>query len=169
MTKIQAWHFTSGTLRDGRPIPADGEALHHDGPMVMCKSGLHWSRTPLAALGYAPGATLCRVEVWGDVVEDDDKGIARNRVILWRMDATDLLREFARRCALDVAHLWDAPEIVLDYLRTGDETKRRAAADAAADAAYAAQNARLTDMIDRARERVLSDERGPGAAGSIAP
>jgi hypothetical protein len=163
--KIQAWHFTGAALRDGRPIPADGEVLHHDGPLVMCASGLHWCRSPLAALGYAPGATLCRDEVWGDVVEDDDKGIARNRVILWRMDATDLLREFARSCALDVVHLWDAPEIVLDYLRTGDETKRRAA-DAAAYAAYAAayaadaaraaraaQNARLTDMIDRARER----------------
>jgi hypothetical protein len=140
MTKIQAWHFTGAALRDGRPIPADGEVLHHDGPLVMCASGLQWSRTPLAALGHAPGATLCRVEVWGDVVEDDDKGIAHNRVILWRMDATDLLREFGRRCALDVAHLWNAPEIVLDYLRTGDETKRRAAAYAAyaADAAYAA-------------------------------
>ena len=28
-------------------------------------------------------------------------------------------------------------------------------------AAYAAQNARLTDMIDRARERMLGDERAP--------
>ena len=39
--KIQAWHFTGAALRDGRPIPADGEVLHHDGPLVMCESGLH--------------------------------------------------------------------------------------------------------------------------------
>ena len=131
MTHILAWHFVGATLRDGRPIPADGEVLHHGGPLVMCVSGLHWGRTPRAALTSAPGATLCRVEVWGDVQEDEDKGISRNRVILWRIDATALLREFARRCALDVAHLWDAPEAVLTYLRTGDEKIRDAARDAA--------------------------------------
>ena len=27
MTKIQAWHFTGAALRDGRPIPADGEVV----------------------------------------------------------------------------------------------------------------------------------------------
>ena len=164
MKKILAWHFVGDTLRDSRPIPADGEVLRHDGEMVMCESGLHWSRTPLAALGYAPGPTLCRVNVWGDTQEESDKGISRNRVILWRMDCTDLLREFARRCALDVVHLWNAPEVVLNYLKTGDESLRaaaRAAAwaaarDAARDAARAAardaQNKRLTEMIECARK-----------------
>ena len=170
MNKIQAWHFTADKLRDGRPLPADREVLHHDGPLVMCESGLHWSRTPLAALEHAPGQILCRVDVWGDSIEDSDKGVSHNRVILWRLDATDLLREFARRCALDVAHLWDAPEIVLNYLRTGDESIRaaaRAAAGAAAgaaawaaawDAARDAQNKILESLIEREHKKMLESK-----------
>ena len=167
MTKIQAWHFTAATLRDGRPIPADGVVLHHDGPLVMCESGLHWSRTPLAALQYAPGPILCRVEVWGDIIEDFDKGISRNRVILWRLDATDLLREFARRCALDVAHLWDAPGIVLNYLRTGDESIRDAAWAAARDAAWdAARDAAWAAAL--AAARAAAGDAARAAAGDAA-
>jgi hypothetical protein len=30
-------------------------------------------------------------------------------------------RNEARRDALSVAHLWDAPEVVIEYLETGDE------------------------------------------------
>jgi hypothetical protein len=36
-------------------------------------------------------------------------------------------REFSRRCALDVIHLWEAPDIVKKYLKTGDEDIREAA------------------------------------------
>ena len=38
-----AWHFVGRTLRDGRPVPADGVELRHDGPVVMRVSGLHAS------------------------------------------------------------------------------------------------------------------------------
>ena len=44
------------------------------------------------------------------------------------------IRLFARQCALDVIHLWDAPQLVKKYLKTGDEKIR----DAAWDAAWAA-------------------------------
>jgi hypothetical protein len=40
---VEGWHFTGPTLRDGRPLPADGEWLEHAGPLVMCESGLHMS------------------------------------------------------------------------------------------------------------------------------
>ena len=39
-----------------------------------------------------------------------------------------LLRDFARRCALSVAHLWEMPDYVRQYLETGDESMRLAAA-----------------------------------------
>src|SRR5262245_49901989 len=42
----------------------------------------------------------------------------------------DALRYFARWCALSVIHLWPdpgPPDVVLDYLMTGDETIREAA------------------------------------------
>jgi hypothetical protein len=173
----QAWHFVDKTLRDGRPIPADGVTVKYEGPIALYKSGLHASARILDALAYAPGITVCRVELSGEVVENFDKLAASERTILWRMDATDVLNAFARRCALDVIHLWDAPEIVRTYLETGDETLRvaartaarvrtaarartraaaraaaaaaaRAAADADADASYTAAYATNADVED---------------------
>jgi phage-related tail protein len=64
--------------------------------------------------------------------------VASRRIILWRINAEDVLRRFARQCALDVAHLWDIPSVVREYLETGDETKRDAAGAAARVAAGAA-------------------------------
>jgi hypothetical protein len=133
---VLAYHFVDDTLRDGRPVPADGEWLVHDGPIVMCESGLHASRRPWHALQYAPGATLCRVECDGDVAEDDEKLVCRRRRIVSRIDAAPLLRAFARDEARRVLHLWDAPDVVRRYLETGDGSIRAAARDAAEAAAW---------------------------------
>jgi hypothetical protein len=149
-SKTQAWHFVEKTLRDGSPIPKDGVWLEHKGPVVICESGLHASRDPFDALQYAPGSTLCLVNVDGIEYEQEDKLVCRRRKIVARMDATEMLRYFSRMQALSVIHLWEAPDVVLDYLMTGDEEIRaaaRAAAwaaardaawDAARDAAWAA-------------------------------
>ena len=133
-----AYHFCGDTLRDGRPIPADGEWLVHDGPVTICETGLHASKHVYEALQYAPGATLCLVECEDIVTEQDDKFVCRRRRIVKRFDATDTMRAFARHCALSVIHLWDAPQVVRDYLTTGDEGLRDAARDAAMAAAWAA-------------------------------
>jgi len=140
---MRAWHFVGDKLRDGRPVPADGVTLRHDGPMVMCESGLHFSLDPFDALEYAPGNTLCLVECGGEIVLKDDKGICTERTIIARMDAEPLLRYFARQQALSVVHIWDAPEVVLDYLM-GDDAAWAAARDAARNAAWdAARDAAL--------------------------
>jgi hypothetical protein len=145
---MTGWHFTNGTLRDGKPVPPAGEWLRHDGPIEPCVSGLHASPRVLDALAFAPGATLHRVELRGNVTphgDPVDKFVARERRVLWALDASvmdSLLRRFARLCALDVIHLWDAPDVVVRYLRTGDEKLRDAAWHAARDAAwYAARDA----------------------------
>lgn len=135
MKTIKAWHFVNDTLRDGSPISSDGEWLKHKGKIAICSSGLHASKKVIDALSYAPGSTICRVECRGEIVEQEDKLVCRERKILWRIDTDELLRRFARKCALDVIHLWDAPEIVVEYLKTGDENKRTPAWDAALDAA----------------------------------
>ena len=135
---VLAWHFVGDTLRDGRPIPADGEWLEHVGDAVMCESGLHASRRPAHALQYAPGATLCLVECADIVDEHNDKLVCRRRKIIARIDATEMLSYYARMQALSVVHLWDAPDSVLDYLMTGDESLRDAASAATSDAAWAA-------------------------------
>ncbi len=137
--KMKAWHFTSDTLRDGWLLPADGEVLRHRGDLIMCEQGLHASVRIIDALKYAPGNTICRVSVSGHEWQGhDDKIVCRERIILWRIDGEFLLRKFARLCALDVVHLWDCPDIVLRYLKTGDEKIRAAARDAAGAAAWAA-------------------------------
>jgi hypothetical protein len=124
---MKAYHFVGPTLRDGRPVPPDGEWLVHEGPVKLCESGLHFSRHPFDALLWAPGATLCLVEVEDIVEEMADTGVCRRRQIVRRIDATELLRGFIRWCALQVIHLWDAPDVVRRYLETGDESLRAAA------------------------------------------
>ena len=139
---IKAWHFTNGTLRDGEPAPPAGEWLRHGGEIIPCSSGLHASRRLIDALRYAPGGTLHRVSMRGEIIEHNgDKIVARQRRIEWSLSAEvmePILRQFARWCALRVIHLWDAPEIVRRYLETGDELIRAAAWDAAGAAARAA-------------------------------
>ena len=143
------YHFTSETLRDGTPIPAIGKWLIFNGVPIPCKCGLHASPDPFDALQYAPGERLHRVYLSGTIVSHGspvDKFAAQKRKIVASIDATPILRLFARRVALDVIHLWDAPPIVKEYLETGDESKRAAAwaaawaaaRDAARDAARAA-------------------------------
>src|SRR3990167_10443381 len=129
---IIAWHFVGAKLRGGRDIPRDGEWLNHKGPISMCKKGLHASRHPFDALTYAPGAMLCRVECRNDVKEQSDKLVCRDRRILCRVDVTNLLYEFAREQALSVLPAWpNPPEVVVEYLKTGNMSLRVAARRAA--------------------------------------
>lgn len=62
---VLAWHFVGDALRDGRPIPPDGEWLRHDGPIEPCASELHASERIIDALSFAPGSTIFRVELRG--------------------------------------------------------------------------------------------------------
>jgi len=136
---FRAYHFVGATLRNGKPVPSDGEWLIWRKPLIMCQSGLHASEHPFDALQYAPGPILCLVDTGGkDILRQDDKLVCRRRRIVARFDATELLRDQARKSALSVIHLWNAPAVVRQYLETGDEALRAAASAAAWDAARAA-------------------------------
>ena len=153
MAKVY-YHFTAETLRDGHSIPAVGEWLHHDGPVVMCETGLHASEQPYDALQYAPGQFLHQVELKGIVDTHDDKVVARGRKIIATIDATALLHVFARKQALSVIHLWDCPAITKQYLETGDEELRSAAESAAwsaaRSAAWSAARSMFNEMVEEA-------------------
>lgn len=139
---LLGWHFVGDTLRDGRPIPPDGVWLRHEGPVIPCESGLHMSIEPFNALQYAPGATLCRVELKGEIIHHGgDKVVGRARRIIARIDATQLLRRFAADLALSVADNWPMPPIVREYLETLDDSKRAAAWSAARAAAWSTSEA----------------------------
>ena len=154
------YHFTSTTLRDGRPIPAIGKWLTFNGVPIPCERGLHASPDPFDALQYAPGDRLHQVYLSGTIVAHGspvNKFASQKRKIIASIDATPIMRLFARRVALDVIHLWDAPPIVKEYLETGDESKRAAAWAAARDAAWdaawdAARAAAWAAVWDAARD-----------------
>ena len=137
---IRAWHWTQvdKTLgySDGRVVVV-GETLIHEGELILCSQGLHASRRLVDALHYAPGCYVWRVELSGTIIRGRDKLVASERTALWGFDATKLVLDFARRCALDVAHLWNPPEVVVRFLKTGDRSL-------AADAGYAAARAAAT-------------------------
>ena len=136
------YHFTTNTLRDGRPLPKIGQWLEQHGEIIPCQNGLHASEHPFDALSFAPGPLLHMVVIGGKIVPHGnpiDKVVASRRKIVRTIDATNVLRAFARRVALDVLPLWpEVPKIVKRYLETGDESIRAAARDAARDAAWAA-------------------------------
>ena len=144
---MRAWHFLAqgSVMRDGRKAPRDGVKLVHRGEVIPCESGLHASEHPMDALNYAPGPVLCLVECGGTIRahgDPEDKIACSERTIIARMDATPLLREFARMQALKVAHLLDnPPDVVVDYLATGGDSIRAAARDAARAAAWDAARA----------------------------
>ena len=142
---IFGWHFVGDKLRDGSPVPRDGVWLPEIKPIKICERGYHGSLHPFDALRYAPGDTLCRCEYRGEILHDGDKFVASQRRIITRMDATEMLRYFARMQALSVVHLWDAPDVVLDYLIIGDDSARAAACAAACAAAYDAAYAAAYD------------------------
>ena len=101
---IRAYHFHTGRLRDGRPVPPLGEWLEHTGDVVICRSGLHASRHPADALTYAPGPYLDLVEcdgivTDGIVTEHEDKFVCRRRRRIATVDATPLLVRYAGECA----------------------------------------------------------------------
>jgi hypothetical protein len=88
-----------------------------------------------------------------------DKVVASRRKIVRTIDATNVLRAFARRVALDVLPLWpEVPKIVKRYLETGDESIRAAARDAARDAAWAAAWAAAWDAARAAAWDAARDE-----------
>jgi hypothetical protein len=158
--RIKAWHFVGEDRRlrygDGRKVRA-GRVYSYTGerPPELCKRGVHASERLLDALEYAPGAILCRVEVWGDVVRDGDKLVARHRKVLWTLDATRILHEFAcryaaraltaakvtdKRCwnAITVKRAWLAGKATDDELSAAGSAAWDAAGSAAWDAAGSA-------------------------------
>ncbi len=115
---------------DGRPIVV-GETHEVEVTPRCCRQGLHASLDILDALEYAPGPILFGVTLSGVIDRHDDKEAATKRSYKWRLDLDDILKEFARKYALAVVHLWDAPDVVIEYLETGDESLRAAARGAA--------------------------------------
>ncbi len=162
MKQATGWWFGTTDRKllndDGRAIKI-GETHKVKGRIIPCEHGLHLSNRLIDALRYAPGPVVYKVRGSGTVVSHGDpidKLACSHRTYLsGGVDVSDILWHFARLCALDVIHLWEPEQVVLDFLKTGDE-KLRASASASAwasarawDSAWAwkKQNTRLTKMV----------------------
>ncbi len=132
----------------------------------MCETGLHASSHPFDALQYAPGTTLCKVQVFGSILKESDKLCAQKRRIVARFDATELLNKFARLQALSVIDNWDAPPAVRQYLTTGDESLRRAASCAAWGAARSAVESAVESAARSAVESAAESAAWSAAANA---
>ena len=145
------WYFAPKDRRlrygDGRLIEV-GETHTVEPPLELCAHGLHASRRVIDALQYTPGPIACRVRLSGEIIPADDKSCATERTYLSVVDAEDTLRAFARRCSLDVIDLWDAPDVVREYLETAAWA---AARDATWDAARYAARAAAWDAARAAK------------------
>jgi hypothetical protein len=146
VTKRNAWHFLTSQWTAHAGFKVEVGALYTmEPPIVPCSRGFHASVRCIDALKYAPGPVITLVECGGTIVDHGspaDKFACSERRALWGYDATAELRYFARWCALEVIHLWpNAPEVVREYLESGDESIREEARKAAYAAYYAAHHA----------------------------
>jgi len=164
---MKAWYFSSEDRRlrngDGREIRI-GETHAVSGDIKLCKNGLHASKKLMDAIYYAPGTIVYRVELSGKIEKGEDKLVAQKRTYLsGGIDVSETLRKFARMCALDVVGIWEAPEVVIRYLKTGDKSMRGAARATALAAAW-------NDALDAARDDALDSARATarGAARATA-
>jgi len=163
---ILAWYFLKEDrkLRYAPYTPVEpGQVLRVEGPLELCRRGLHASIRPLDALRHAPGSIVCRVEMGGDIIHGDDKLCASERKTLWVADATRTLHEFACWCAERALlrerdagrepdpRSWDAVEAKRAWLRGEIDDKALAAAAYAAWATAAAARAAVYAAVDAAR------------------
>jgi hypothetical protein len=143
------WHFAKDDGRlgygDGREIKV-GETLRVEGDLVMCDHGLHASESIVDALSYASGSLICRVKLGGEFVDGGDKVVAQERTVVWMLDGTRVLHEFALWCAEEALKLVDEPdprcvqalEVKRRWLEGKATDEELAAATAAARAAATA-------------------------------
>jgi hypothetical protein len=145
--KILAWHFTNGMkLRDGQPLEM-GKTYRFEGALEMCAKGYHASIDMRDALSYAPGFQVSRVECSGDMDQQSDKLVCRNRKVLWTLDAKKIILAWSIRVATDAVKT--AKKVCTDkawnawadlWISGKDRTYANAAANAA-NADYAANAA----------------------------
>ena len=124
MSQQLYWHCATENMRlghdDGRKIQA-GQTLQVRRPLKLRNCGLHACENIMNALEFFREPNICRVTLSGNILHDKTLWVASKRTYLWHVDGRKFLPEYIRWCALQVAHLWCAPDIVIQYLKTGNQ------------------------------------------------
>jgi len=136
---MKAYWFSKGGRSHGNTYTVRPEPFVEDEPVVPCIHGLHAGEDPFQALLFANNGNMVDiVELDGQIKEHgiglNHKYVASHRTHIKRIDALPIIREFTRWCALRVIHLWECPEVVKQYLETGDPTLQKKAYKAVYDA-----------------------------------
>src|SRR3990167_4616806 len=153
---------TWGFVEKGAPRPSGVCAVAEGHTEVRCGDRRSFV-APLGALNAANGERVVRFpcRVIGRDDQRDLRCVAGKPSLDY--DATEVLQSFARKCALDVVHLWEAPPVVRRYLRTGDPKLRAAARDAARAAARATAGGAAWDATWDAARAAARATAGGGA------
>src|SRR3990172_8584973 len=178
---MKAWYFARANNRlaygDNRAIILGKSHTIKDTPK-LCNVGLHGSVKLLDALYYANSSLLYLVDITGKLDIGTDKICGKQRKYIAHIDATDILRAFARKQALINVELikpYTTAEnysLILDYLNTGNEILLEAAGAAGAagvaGAAGAAGGARAAGAAWAAAAGVAWEGGEAGAAAGEA-
>jgi hypothetical protein len=172
-TGVLAWHFLPEDRRlrwDSREVVEVGRTLKMKGEPEVCRRGFHASRRIVDALNYAPGPILCRVEVGGTILEDDDKLVGTTRRVVAMADASPMLHLFACDLAeavlkaagvtdaralgvIQAKRLWVAGDITDAEMDAARDAAWDAARDESCDEAWdAAWAAACDEALDAARD-----------------
>ena len=144
--RVRCWHFLQEDRRlrwGSKEVVEVGKTYTAEGPLKMCKNGMHGSRQPINALRFAPGPIVCEVEIWGEIEEEDDKVVGRHRKVLSMMDASEVLHRFAcdiaekalKQAGMTDERSWAAIRVKRTWLKGKATDNELAAAGAAAWAA----------------------------------
>ena len=71
-----------------------GKTYHHDGELIICKSGLHFCEKPLAVLEHYPpvdGNRYAQVEVTGRIIVDKNKSCTDELTVVKELSLTELI------------------------------------------------------------------------------
>jgi hypothetical protein len=122
---MKAFYFANTDRRlrfgDNRKIHL-GETHTIEGKPIMRERGLHASKKILNVLDYAPGPVIYIVDVSAEIVENGIICSKFRTYLKGDIDISHILCKFARMCLLDVIDLQETPNIIIRYLKTGDES-----------------------------------------------
>jgi len=90
--------------------------------LVPYENKYYLSTEPLGALSIAQGSFVHRVRCSGEITKNNNYAVfSQCTTVSGGINVRETLHHFARLCALDVIHLWDAPRSIIHYLRTGED------------------------------------------------
>lgn len=113
--------YSADKLSGDKLIPPLGEWQEYHGSSSLKFFGLSAHTNHYTALKYAKGHLLHKVELAGEIYKESNSIFAERRRFVATIDVTELMYEFARGCAWGVIDQWGAPEVVLEYLESGEE------------------------------------------------